>query len=119
MHSTSGTRLKLLAARMHARAGDSFTVRSNDLLCDRMAQGTGDARYFTARLTPVHRDTAAEQAAALPALAAFPARSRAAAAARLAPTDAPSFLEWCRALGVEPPLAPDNVAAAMAQLAVS
>ena len=82
-------------------------------------QGTGDARYFTARLTPVHRDTAAEQAAALPALAAFPAASRAAAAARLAPTDEPSLLEWCRSLGVEPPLAPDNVAAAMAQLAVS
>ena len=31
----------------------------------------------------------------------------------------PSFLEWCRALGVEPPVAPDNVAAAMEQLAVS
>jgi hypothetical protein len=72
-----------------------------------------------ARLTPAHRDTVAEQAAMLPALAAFPAASRAAAAARLLPTDELSFLEWCRSHGVEPPVAPDNVAAAMAQLAVA
>jgi len=66
-----------------------------------------------ARLTPAHRDTMAEQAAMLPALAAFPAASR------LLPTDELSFLEWCRSHGVEPPVAPDNVAAAMAQLAVA
>ena len=72
-----------------------------------------------ARLAPLQGDTPAEQAAQVPDLASLPPGERAALAARQPPPAEPSFLGWCRGLGVEVPASPDSLAEALAQRAAA
>lgn len=79
-------------------------------------QGSGDARYVTARLMPLQHDSPEEQLAQVPGLAALPTKERAALILQQPPTDDLSFLGWCRSLGVYVPAAPDRLSAVLAHM---
>ena len=72
-----------------------------------------------ARLAPLQGDAPAEQAAQAPDLASLPPDERAALAARQPPPTEPSFLGWCRSLGVEVPASPDSLTEALAHRAAA
>lgn len=82
-------------------------------------QGSGDARYVQARLAPLQHDSAEEQDAQLPVLATLAPGERATLLTQQPPTDSPSFLRWCRGLGVVVPASADALTAAIAHLSVS
>lgn len=82
-------------------------------------QDSGDARYVHARLAPLQADSAEEQAAQLPVLATLAPGERAALLTRQFPSDAPSFLRWCRGYGVAAPASADALTAAIAHRAAS
>jgi hypothetical protein len=83
-----------------------------------MWQGTGDARYVSARLMPLQHDSPEEQVAQVPGLAALSAKDRSSLILQQLPTDELSFLGWCRSLAVDVPEAPDSLSAVLAHMSV-
>ncbi|EIE27195.1 hypothetical protein COCSUDRAFT_55218 [Coccomyxa subellipsoidea C-169] len=83
-----------------------------------VTQGTGDARYVSARLMPLQHDSPEEQLSQVPGLAALSTKDRAALILQQPPTDEFSFLGWCRSLAVDVPAAPDSLSAVLAHMSV-
>lgn len=65
-------------------------------------EGSSGARRVAARLAPLRGDAPADQLGRMPQLRALGEPGRAALAAKLPPTDAPSLAVWMRAHGFEP-----------------
>jgi hypothetical protein len=66
-------------------------------------EGSSGARHVSGRLAPLQGDAPEVQRARLPSLRALGEPGRAALAAKLLPTDAPSFSAWLAALGYAAP----------------
>lgn len=98
----------------HSEATPRFYQRGLYVL-----QGSGDARYVSARLMPLQHDSPEEQLAQVPALAALSAKDRTALILQQPPTDSLSFLQWCRGHGVVLPAAPDSLTAILANMSVN
>ncbi|GJP56794.1 hypothetical protein CLOM_g15842 [Closterium sp. NIES-68] len=93
-----------LAAQLMGGQGGRGRFPTPRVLC--FTEGTPEAAFMTARLTPTHKDPLAVQELLFPPLREMRAEERAAVRAKLPPSPEPGFTDWLRSLKLAPPHPP-------------